>query len=394
VADKILSQEEIDALLSEAGEKEKDLPAPEQTPEEDLSAEERDALGEIGNITLGSAATTLSLLLGQRVNITSPRVIICPPEELKELFAFSGMVVKVEFTDGLKGHNILVLKREDALVLADLMMGGDGKITIEEDRELTEMEISAAAEIMNQMIGTAATSLAELFGFPVKISPPAIDFFQASALPGIFPQEKVVVAVFFRLMVGELLDSEFMQILEVGMAREEAALLLKKYGPEKTREVLPAGQPMEIPAKKEKAVLVAEGDAKEKGEGRTGEEAKSAGRFKKEAGGPLPFESAKTSLIEKEIGIDLEKIKLFLDIPLQVKVVLGRAKKTVKEVLSLGPGAILEMDALVDEPVEILVNDTLVAKGEVVVVDENFGVRIVSIISPAERMQYLTGGEG
>lgn len=365
MTDKILRQEEIDALLGKNPVKEEELPDHLSLSDETLSEEEKDTLGEIGNISLGAAATTLSLLLNQKVSITSPRVTISQSEELKNLFLVPCIAVYVEFTDGLSGFNVLVLKQTDAATIADLMMGGDGKKKREENEELTEMEISAATEAMNQMIGTAATSMAELFGFSVMISPPKVDFLKVSTVPFIFKQYQGNLAVtFFKLTIEDLLDTEFMQIMDIKAAKEQVAFLLKKY--EQLQNIEQVNLPDEkkdFPDKqnKEEVDFLPQG-------------------FKREVSEPL----------ETGFKLEQQKFNLILDIPLKVTVVLGRTKRPIKDVLSLTPGSILDLASLVDEPVEVLVNNILVAKGEVVVVDENFGVRITNIISPAERMQYLT----
>lgn len=365
MADKILRQEEIDALLGNKPIKEEGLPDHLSSSDETLSEEEKDTLGEIGNISLGAAATTLSLLLNQKVSITSPRVTIIPSKELENLFSVPCIAVYVEFTDGLAGFNVLVLKQTDTAIIADLMMGGDGKKKREENEELTEMEISAAAEAMNQMIGTAATSLAELFGFSVRISPPKIDFLKESTVPFVFSQYQGNLAVtFFKLTIGDLLDTEFMQIMDIKTTKEQVALLLKKYEhPQKVEQVNLPEEKTDFPGKQKKEEVVFPSE-----------------EFKKE----IP------ESLETEFKLEQQKFNLILDIPLKVTVVLGRTKRSIKDVLSLTPGSILDLASLVDEPVEVLINNTLVAKGEVVVVDENFGVRITNIISPAERMQYLT----
>ncbi|GAB6273931.1 MAG: flagellar motor switch phosphatase FliY [Peptococcaceae bacterium] len=350
MADKILRQEEIDALLGNKPIKEEGSPDHLSSSDEILSEKDKDTLGEIGNISLGAAATTLSLLLNYKVSITSPRVTISQLEELKNLFLVPCIAVYVEFTDGLAGFNVLVLKQTDTAIIADLMMGGEAKKKREENEELTEMEISAAAEAMNQMIGTAATSLAELFGFSVRISPPKVDFLKVSTVPFIFSQYQGYFAVtFFRLTIGDFLDTEFMQIMDIKSAKEQIALLLKKYEhPQKVEQVNLPEEKTDFPGKQISESL------------------------------------------ESEFKLEQQKFNLILDIPLKVTVVLGRTKRSIKDVLSLTPGSILDLASLVDEPVEVLINNTLVAKGEVVVVDENFGVRITNIISPTERMQYLT----
>ncbi|MGB9860336.1 MAG: flagellar motor switch phosphatase FliY, partial [Moorellaceae bacterium] len=143
-----LSQEEIDALLQGGL-----LSHPAQVT---LTEEEKDALGEIGNISMGSAATALSQILNRKVLITTPHTRVTTPEELFASFQMPYVIVEVNFTEGLSGANLLIIKTRDAAVIADLMMGGSGQV---EREELDELQKSAVAEAMNQMIGTSATSM-------------------------------------------------------------------------------------------------------------------------------------------------------------------------------------------------------------------------------------------
>src|SRR5690606_37125629 len=146
--DGILAQEEIDALLSRSGEATEDRG---QSADMQLTEVEKDALGEIGNISYGSSATALSTILSQRVEITTPRVSVLSKEELLEEFNIPYVVLEVEFTEGLVGNNLMVLKIRDALIIANIMMGGDGQVG--EDEELTDLHLSAVQEAMNQMMG-------------------------------------------------------------------------------------------------------------------------------------------------------------------------------------------------------------------------------------------------
>ncbi|MCL6635391.1 MAG: flagellar motor switch phosphatase FliY, partial [Peptococcaceae bacterium] len=260
MANGILSQEEIDALLkAQAGgaaqPEAEALPPPEPPPGQALpdaaggetagaegveappagdrllpdfeviSDVEKDALGEVGNICMGSAATTLSMLLNQKVNITSPRVTITTLEELFKGFVTPHMTIYVSFIEGLSGYNLLIMRLQDAAVLADLMMGGDGTGVPE---ELTEMGVSAASEAMNQMIGSASTALATMFGRTVNISPPEtkVYYSDADVKPQELGQEGPVVVIWFKMTVGEILDTRIMQVMGVETAREEAALIL------------------------------------------------------------------------------------------------------------------------------------------------------------------------
>lgn len=370
LADRLLMQEEIDALLSMNQQQEADAAAQEAPAEtsgagesvggDGLSDAERDALGEVGNISMGSAATSLSEILNQKVAITSPRVTLTTRKELVESFSVPYMIIKVQYTQGLEGTSVLVIKTSDAAIIADLMMGGDGSSPVE---ELGEMEISAAAEAMNQMMGAAATAVANVFNRTVHISPPQAFIFHRKE--GVEELDlgvgDPIVLVSFRMTVGELLDTEIMQLLEIGTAKEKAHLLWQSLSLEK--EAPPAAA-----------------------------EAETAPEAPPPPAAPsfVPTApAAGTQAAARPSTVDPSKLELILDIPLKVTVVLGRTRRPIKEILSLGPGSIVELAALADEPVEILVNGTPVARGEVVVVNENFGVQITSIITPQERIQYL-----
>jgi flagellar motor switch protein FliN/FliY len=377
----LLNQAEIDALLNAAsGSLNNDEPA-DSPGIRDLSLEEMDALGEIGNISMGAASTTLSELLGKRVNITSPKIRTCMQQELFSSFDIPFIVIQVEFRSGIQGFNVLIMHLQDAMRMANLMMGGDGSQT---DGDVTEMELSAASEAMNQMIGTASTSLATMFGRAVNISPPRSVVVQADdaelfRLPAADP----VVVVSFNMSMGDLLDTEIMQIMSLETAREEASLLLSNLlgiGPghseaaviRQSEEPLPEPEPLTevaAPSVPEVELDYSGGDQESwNGFGRE----RFAGAT---AGG--------------KVEIDQSKLEMLMDIPLKVSVILGRTRRQIKDVLTFTPGSIVELSAVIDEPVEVMVNGTLVARGEVVVVNENFGVRITEIISPRERLRKV-----
>lgn len=336
-----MTQEEIDALLQQAHRLE-----PQEPPAEELTEVEKDVLGEIGNISMGTAATALSQILNHKVTITAPRVEVTTPAELFRSFKVPYVVVTVEYTAGLAGHNLLIMKVSDAAVIADLMMGGGGSPA----GELDDMALSAVAEAMNQMIGSAATSMSSMFARAVAISPPKIAALRSpeEVDPRQFcpwePEDRVAV-VYFRMTVEGLVDSELLQVIPVPVAKQEVSLLLQPSAP------APPPAPPEPVSAEEK-----------------------------------PPEPPTSSAPPEATPRNLD---LLLDIPLEVSVIMGRTKRPIKEILALAPGSVVELDKLVDEPVEILVNGTLVAEGEVVVVNENFGVRITHIISPAERIKYL-----
>lgn len=418
VDNKMLSQEEIDAVLNASvgggaagttGDTEmasvgEDLPQNAQTEKTDapeelqvLDQSEIDALGEIGNISMGSASTTLSELLRQKVIITSPKVSIISQDNLYEGFEVPYIVIQVEFKSGLVGFNVLVIKLKDAMVMSNLMMGGDGQV---ETEEISEIEISAASEAMNQMIGTASTSLATMFGRPVNISPPITTVLNNEDRSNFkLPIGDKVVVVSFAMKIGDLVDTEIMQVLSISTAKREAALLwhnlmgtplegedseeqpdFVEVEAEESSEIWPSEEvwPTDLPDANAREVL----DQSIKEPAAAVERSKSI---------PMPSQPVPSQGISFP-GLsqaEQRKLELLLEVPMKVSVILGRTKKPIKEVLNLTPGAIVELTSLVDEPVEVLVNGTLVARGEVVVVNENFGVRVVSIISPEERLKQL-----
>ncbi len=400
---KLLSQEEIDALMKgQVTSVDEEFPqVPEEAlPETDLplepsvgasviesvdianllSPEEIDALGEIGNISMGSASTTLSEILSQKVNITSPKVKILTKQELFDSFTVPYLVIKVDFSEGLNGYNLLVIRLNDAATMASLMMGGGGTPLSE---EISDLEISAASEAMNMMIGTAATSLSQMFHRPINISPPQTNLLKTQGDPLAQPPEDiedVIVVVSFSMKIGELVDTEIMQIMSVDTAKEEASLLLMDiFGME---EATPPQVQQTAPAATE-----------------TDDLDQLAALLMQDEQPPAP-PPAQAPVVSQPVvqeykapslgSLEQRNLELILDIPLRVSVVLGRTKRPIKDVLKIAPGSVVELDAIADEPVEVLVNGTLVATGEVVVVNENFGIRITNIISPMERIKRLS----
>lgn len=364
-----LSQEEINALLQEALGEEAEIlettqdetqEAAQYEPEEVLNEIEKDAIGEIGNISMGSAATALSQLLNQRVNITTPTVSTMSPKDLLDTFTRPFMLIEVGFTTGLEGSNLLILDAKDAAVIADLMMGGDGTNVT---GEINDLYISAVAEAMNQMMGSAATSMSSLFNKTVVITTPTVQSLDNPAEAS-FPwvMEDPVVVVSFRMEVGNLIDSSLVQVIPAHIAKEETALLMGTSVPEPEPEPAPPQSPPPVAT------------------------APSEPTFTSPAAAAQETDMDAFSGLE---GVQPRNLDLILDVPLKVSVVLGKAKRPIKEVLGLTPGSIVELDKLAEEPVDILINGTPIAKGEVVVVNENFGIKISSIESPVARISNL-----
>ncbi|MDB2125033.1 flagellar motor switch phosphatase FliY [Clostridium paraputrificum] len=376
-----LSQEEIDSLLNGSDDSSSNTGSNDNSVNL-LSDIEKDLLGEIGNISMGSASTALYQIINQKVNITTPVVSITTLKEIKETFETPTVVLDVEYTSGIIGRNILIIKTEDAAVIANLMMGGDG---IVENHELSEIEISAVQEAMNQMIGSAATSMATMFSREVNISPPISKIWSNSedALSSEIPEDQAIVRVNFRMTIGNLVDSNIMQILPVETAKKIVSIMIGKEDEDSN-----ASEQNDNPVNNE-ILVESYNDSYEDGYG-----VNQPVSEKTIIETPQPqVEVHKASfepLVEnKKSGVSNKNIDLILDVPLDISVVLGRTKKSIKDILNFSTGSLIELDKLAEEPVEVLVNGKTIALGEVVVVDENFGVRITSIVSNTERINSL-----
>lgn len=432
-----LSQEEIDALLRQSAEG--SLMPQAKTVNDYLTPFEQDALGEIGNITFGSAATALSTLLGKKVDITTPKVSIITRSEFEEAFPKPHVAVHVQYVDGFEGINSLVIRIRDAQVIADLMLGGEGEA---KDEELNEIHISAVQEAMNQMMGSSATSMSTIFNRFVNISPPGIDILNMSSGEGVgsLPNDETLIQVSFRLKIGDLIDSTIMQLLPVQFAKDMVTMLLgdvsqadqeaavagtetpsapaapepaqsQPAAPMQQTPPMPGAVPPQYPPQYPPQGMPPYPGMPEGGYyyppagmpaygmqgtppygippqgmpyAQTPPQAPPQGRNVNVQ--PVQFANLSAGAFG---NIDENNLNLLMDIPLKVTVELGRTQKQIKDILEMSQGSIIELDKLAGEPVDILVNNKLIAKGEVVVIDENFGVRVTDIVSQWDRIQKL-----
>src|SRR5699024_8489510 len=223
--DGMLSQEEIDALLNVNANQDDKGMSDSNNVADFLSTIEEDTLGEIGNISFGSSATTLSTLLNQKVDITTPEVSIITKQALANEFEHEHVTIQFNYVDGFNCQNVLVMKTEDAAVIADVMLGGDGTSP---DDELNEIHLSAVQEAMNQMMGTAATSMSTVFRKRVDISPPSIELKKSDEdiETDELTVEQSIVKVSFQLKIGTLIDSYIMQLMPINFAKELVNQLL------------------------------------------------------------------------------------------------------------------------------------------------------------------------
>ncbi|HEY9570667.1 MAG TPA: flagellar motor switch phosphatase FliY [Metalysinibacillus sp.] len=416
MSDEMISQEEIDALLR--GESLADKEPVQEVADDEVRVEdylnemEQDALGEIGNISFGSSATALSSLLGQKVDITTPSISMINRNKLEEEFPHPYVAVQVEYTIGLLGMNLLVIKQSDAAIIADLMLGGDG---LNPNEELGEIQLSAVQEAMNQMMGSAATSMSAIFNKKVDISPPSIDLMNITKKEGEenIPEDDLLVKVSFRLRIGTLIDSNIMQLLPLRFSKNIVDSLLNGSAEEEVAPPAPESPASVAPTLEKEPVAPQPQAAAPQQQPPMQQAPPMQQQYQQppmqepmqqqyqqpmyqqqppmQQAPPVNVQPAQFASFEStNLGQNENRnLNMLLDIPLQVTVELGRTKRSVKEILELSGGSIIELDKLAGEPVDILVNSRLIATGEVVVIDENFGVRITDVLSQAERINHL-----
>ena len=433
--DGMLSQDEINALLNgmsaddsadnETSEtpQESNESASDNTPNTDkpeaLSDTEKDAVGEISNISMGTAATTLSSLLNQKVNITTPRVEVADWDKLSRKYDRPCVMLQIRYKEGIDGNNVLILKERDVKIITDLMMGGTGNV--DDGEELTDLHLSAIGEAMNQMMGSAATSLSSMFNRKIDISPPIANIVETynemdETLPQFLNDNFVIVA--FKMQIGDLIDSEIMQLYPVDFAKE----LLTMFSIDQeeqadnsatSAEPTPAEQaaapqqaapqPQAGTAPQQAAPQQPMPDMSQQGMMQQGMmqqgmpmQGMPYGYGMPMQGMPYGYGMPMQQAPVKDVNVSpasfqpfqadvnplvqQENIDLIMDVPLEVTVELGRVSKSIKDILDFAPGTIVELNKIAGEAVDVLVNGKYVAKGEVVVIEENFGVRITEII--------------
>ena len=373
----MLSQDEIDALLRGTP-SDSDDASDTQSDEEVLDEMEIDALGEVGNISLGNSATALSALLNQKVEITTPHVRMITMDELRSRYPIPHVALRVGYTEGFKGENVLILTQRDASIIANLMMGGDG--VIDETAEMEPIALSAVQEAMNQMMGAAATSMSTVFSMRIDISPPAVeifDFSQEKSIVDSFSLWDSMVIIEFDLKIGTLIDSKIVQLAPLEFSKQ---LIQKLFlaSTEVSNEPSPAQPAAQTQSKPSPAVETSPPPAKP---------APVQEQVVKESVAVSPVQFGQLS--DAQVDGTPANIGMLYDVPLNVTVELGRTRRSVRDILELTQGSIIELDKLAGEPVDVFVNNTLIATGEVVVIEENFGVRITEIVNTKERLRMF-----
>ena len=392
--DGMLSQEEINALLngidSANSSSDTDTSAGNASSsnaiDEALTPMERDMMGEISNISMGTAATTLSSLVNQKVDITTPKVELSTWQDLVDEYDRPCVFIQISYKEGINGNNVFILKDTDVKVIADLMMGGDGTNI---EGQIGELHLSAICEAMNQMMGSASTSLSSMLGIKIDISPPTAnivdlnDDIEGDDITDFLSGDFVKIS--FKMTVGDLVDSEIMQLYPVEFCKtlcnklgmgEQSSETTGTSEPEPEPVVSAAPQPQETPT-----APVSPSPTPSQ---------QPVPDVNMNYGMPMqgmPMQNINVQQAQfQTFSPDIvavnqkENINLIMDVPLEVTVELGRTSKSIQDILEFSPGTIIELNKIAGEPVDVLVNGKYVAKGEVVVIEESFGVRVTEII--------------
>lgn len=389
--DGMLSQDEINALLSGVNAGSSD-PQPDPQPaatEEILTDIEKDAIGEIANISMGTSATTLYSLVNRKVNITTPTVSIANWKNFIDEQEKPCVFIQIKYTEGLDGANILIMRERDVKVITDLMMGGDGSNI---DGELGELHLSAISEAMNQMMGSSATSLSSMLGRMIDISPP-----EASLVNILENKNGADIAPFladdfvkieFRMQIEDLVDSTIMQLYPIDFAKSLYKIFMDQQmgtsaapaqpDPAPQPQSVPAPQPQPDPAPQPQPYVPPQAEMPQMQQAMPQMQMQQMPQMQQANIQPAQFQAFNTQMPQQMAS--QENIGLIMDVPLEVTVELGRTKKSIAEILDFTPGTIIELDKIAGEPIDVLVNGKFVAKGEVVVIEESFGIRVTEII--------------
>ncbi len=401
MSDGVLSQEEINALLSGGI---PDADTSDAAAGEELTPDEVDTIGEIANISMGTAATTLFSLVNKKVEISTPVVSMGTWDEIVDKYEKPCVLVRIAYTKGLDGNNILVLRENDVKIITDLMMGGDGSNT---DGEITELHLSAIGEAMNQMMGSSATSMSSMLNTMIDISPPSSTLMdlQDTTDGGEIEDflEGRFVKITFKMLIGDLVDSEIMQLYPVSLAKDMCRSIASNMESDTASTVEddlihPEPQPAEQPqmqAQPEPQVtqqpqMQTPPPQPMPDMGTSGGQPYMQQPYMQQPYMQQPYPPQQQVNVQPaqfqpfagnyQAPYQPENIDLIMDVPLEVTVELGRTHKSIQDILDFAPGTIIELNKIAGEPIDVLVNGKYVAKGEVVVIEESFGIRITEIM--------------
>lgn len=396
---------------------------------------ERDVIGEVMNICLGSSATSLSALLGKRVEITVPKVNVINAADFSYENLEPAIGVEINYIQGLDGTNLMIWKRTDAKAIIEILLGQE---ILADEFAMDEINTSAICEVMNQMMGSAATALSDFLGKPVNISTPSayeiedrIEFKNKY-----FNNDDIIVAVNFELFIEGSVQSQFIYVMPLVLARNLVSSFIKGmaeneksgndgkdtksenkaaeseaseskdsadegYGEEEAPEVEAFEDEEEVPESEEEAPEAEEEAPKAEEEipeiKEERRETKLSGKTAPRVQSPVQKNKPKKAVVVRPLGHESfegeeepflgeqsSNLALIMTVPLEISVEIGRCKKQIKDILEFTQGTIIELNKQAGAPVDVIVNGQLIAKGEVVVVNDNFGVRVSEIVKKDE----------
>ncbi len=391
LSNEVLDQDQIEQMLVEAGQVSE---GPDLLTDDYLTKNEQDLLGEIGNICMGTSATTMSTLLGRKVGITTPMISIHTLDSLSREYPVPLVVSEVQYTEGLEGNNLLILKEYDVALITNLMLGDEEEVD-PDHIELTEIHMSAMGEIMNQMVGSSATALADILHKLVNISTPTTRrlVMDSGVVSDSFADpESPLVKISFKMEIEDLLTSEIMQIIPVEFAKSTADSVWRQMQEDTgmTEEPLtsaPAAQAPATPAQ----------------QAQPQSNPQPAAEYVQPQGDMQPaYNAPENNVIRERQNIrvsepqfpsfnnisgnpqipSLDNIEMIMDVPMNVTVELGKTHKKIRDILDFNIGSVIVLDRIAGDMVDILVNGKCIGKGEVVVIDDNYGIRITEINMP------------
>lgn len=383
---------------------------------------EIDAIGEILNISLGSSATSVSQLLGQQVNITTPEVKLVKTSDFDIKLYEPAIGVEIKYVHGLSGNNILILKEDDVKVIVGLLLQTDFS---DHEFVLDEMNIGAICEVMNQMMGASATALSQFLNRSINISPPSSfpinsgEDFREKYLN----DSEDIIAVYFDLTIGDLVKSKFINLMRTDLAKDLVSNFQLGGGAEESAppaaEPAPAAAPAPAPTPAPPPVPVPQPapvpvpvpvpqPVPAPAPVPMSAPAPAAMPVIPPPAAPYPsmpmqapyyappanysvanavypsFDSTSSSLTQGESN----NLNMIMSVPLQITVEIGRTSKKIKDILDFSAGTIVELNRQAGSQVDVLVNGKAIAKGNVVVVDDNYGVRITEVVN-SELMKLI-----
>jgi flagellar motor switch protein FliN/FliY len=326
---------------------------------------------------INAESSNLSMMTGASVSLKGPQVTFINREGLLAQFPDMVTVVKADFNSGFPGEHLFIIPEDTAKSIASLM-------NKEENIELDEMAMSVIGEVVSQLIGTQITALTAETGNKsiANAAPEANNVPKAvAALPG-----GDFASALYQLDLGDGKSNQIWEVYGSGVSSDIARAL---NGGASAAPVMDAGMGMGGMAMP--GAMSAMG-----GSMGMGMPAMSGGMAMPAMGGMGMGAAANVQAVQfpnlmapRATSQEQGNIGLIMDVFMEMTVELGRTRKLIKDILGMGEGTIIELDKLAGEPVDILVNHKLIAKGEVVVIDENFGVRVTEIVSPMERMSDM-----